>query len=211
MFKKLRENPYYLKFKELYKNPKTRSLISLFLWFIFFLLVILFLRGMNSNNVTTTKETTTVSYEFTYENDYSKVFGECFNNRYLIFKDNRYYYNGNFYLIDGDKATLSDFNMTFITPSMIDNLISGISLDGDKYIIPLDRFISLYDVDTVFDLSSAMQYNVIMYVTSSGYAFDLSNYYLFKGLSYQGILKVSFYNKNELSDFSLEYERMIEG
>ena len=211
MFKKLKENPYYVKFRELRKNPKTRSLISLFLWFIFFLLVILFLRGMNSSTTVTTKERSITSYEFTYENDYTKVFGECFNNKFLIFKDNRYYYNGNFYLIDGDKATLSDFNMTFITPSMIDNLISGISLDGDKYIIPLDRFMSLYDADTTFDLSSAMQYNVIMYVTSFGYSFDLSNYYLFKGLPNQGILKVSFYNKNNLNDFSLEYERMIEG
>ena len=45
MFKKIKENPYYMKFKEMRADPKLKPITSLILWFIFIVIVVIFVRG----------------------------------------------------------------------------------------------------------------------------------------------------------------------
>ena len=50
MFKKINENKYVQKYKELRTNPKTRSLISLGFWMIFLVVAVLLVRSTMSSN-----------------------------------------------------------------------------------------------------------------------------------------------------------------
>ena len=104
---------------------------------------------------------------------------------------------------------------------MINNLISGITgteIDNYKqYLVPLDRFINLYDIDTDIDLSKATSYNIIINIYKennvvSKVTLDLTNYKLYTtGQIESYIINIYYYNVNNVSDFSKHYNQMIGG
>ena len=50
MFKRIKENPYYKKFKEMRADPKLRPITSLIFWFIFMAVVVIFVRATTSSS-----------------------------------------------------------------------------------------------------------------------------------------------------------------
>lgn len=230
MFKKIKENPYYQKFKEMRADPKLRSLTSLILWFIFFVIVILFARGLTStraNLESTETQKTTLSdsnYEFTYSNNSGVIFGQTYDDKLeFMYGGNRYYYNGEtVYLIQNQQATIMptfDLNVLKINPTMINNLIGNLTynMDGEakQYLVPLSNFLNLYEVDVEADLSLANQYNIVInvYENENGiymYKLDLTNYYNYRGLNNDGILTIDIYN-SEVNDFTKYYDELVGG
>lgn len=230
MFKKIKENPYYQKFKEMRADPKLRSLTSLILWFIFFVIVILFARGLTStraNLESTETQKTTLSdsnYEFTYSNNSGVIFGQTYDDKLeFMYGGNRYYYNGEtVYLIQNQQATIMpafDLNVLKINSKMINNLIGNLTynMDGEakQYLVPLSNFLNLYEVDVEADLSLANQYNIVInvYENDNGiymYKLDLTNYYNYRGLNNDGILTIDIYN-SEVNDFTKYYDELVGG
>lgn len=230
MFKKIKENPYYQKFKEMRADPKLRPITSLILWFIFFVIVILFARGLTStraNLESTETQKTTLSdsnYEFTYSNNSGVIFGQTYDDKLeFMYGGNRYYYNGEtVYLIQNQQATIMptfDLNVLKINPTMIDNLVGNLTynMDGEakQYLVPLSNFLNLYEVDVEADLSLANQYNIVInvYENDNGiymYKLDLTNYYNYRGLNNDGILTIDIYN-SEVNDFTKYYDELVGG
>lgn len=230
MFKKIKENPYYQKFKEMRADPKLRPITSLILWFIFFVIVILFARGLTStraNLESTETQKTTLSdsnYEFTYSNNVGIIFGQTYDDKLeFMYGGNRYYYNGEtVYLIQNQQATIMptfDLNVLKINSKMINNLIGNLTynMDGEakQYLVPLSNFLNLYEVDVEVDLSLANQYNIVInvYENDNGiymYKLDLTNYYNYRGLNNDGILTIDIYN-SEVNDFTKYYEELVGG
>lgn len=229
MFKKIKENPYYVKFKEMRADPKLKPITSLILWFIFIVIVVIFVRGTVSTNNTTVKTDNVVNkdvsnYEFTYTNNSGVIFGESYEDKLeFIYGGNRYYYNGkNVYLIKNQNGTLVtnfDLNVLKITPKMISNLIGNLTYtangEAKQYVVPLSRFLNLYEIDVEADLSLANQYNVIVNVYEKDnniymYQLDLTNYYNFRGLNNDGILTIDIYD-SEVHDFTKYYDELIGG
>ena len=230
MFKKIKENPYYQKFKEMRADPKLRPITSLILWFIFFVIVILFARGLTStraNLESTETQKTALSdsnYEFTYSNNSGVIFGQTYDDKLeFMYGGNRYYYNGEtVYLIQNQQATIMpafDLNVLKINSKMINNLISNLNynMDGEakQYLVPLSNFLNLYEVDVEADLSLANQYNIVInvYENDNGiymYKLDLTNYYNYRGLNNDGILTIDIYN-SEVNDFTKYYDELVGG
>ena len=230
MFKKIKENPYYQKFKEMRTDPKLRPITSLILWFIFFVIVILFARGLTStraNLESTETQKTTLSdsnYEFTYSNNSGVIFGQTYDDKLeFMYGGNRYYYNGEtVYLIQNQQATIMpafDLNVLKINSKMINNLIGNLTynMDGEakQYLVPLSNFLNLYEVDVEADLSLANQYNIVInvYENENGiymYKLDLTNYYNYRGLNNDGILTIDIYN-SEVNDFTKYYDELVGG
>lgn len=230
MFKKIKENPYYQKFKEMRADPKLRPITSLILWFIFFVIVILFARGLTStraNLESTETQKTTLSdsnYEFTYSNNSGVIFGQTYDDKLeFMYGGNRYYYNGEtVYLIQNQQATIMpafDLNVLKINSKMINNLIGNLTynMDGEakQYLVPLSNFLNLYEVDVEADLSLANQYNIVInvYENENGiymYKLDLTNYYNYRGLNNDGILTIDIYN-SEVNDFTKYYDELVGG
>lgn len=230
MFKKIKENPYYQKFKEMRADPKLRPMMSLILWFIFFVIVILFARGLTSTranleSIETQKTTLSDSnYEFTYSNNSGVIFGQTYDDKLeFMYGGNRYYYNGEtVYLIQNQQAIIMpafDLNVLKINSKMINNLISNLNynMDGEakQYLVPLSNFLNLYEVDVEADLSLANQYNIVInvYENDNGiymYKLDLTNYYNYRGLNNDGILTIDIYN-SEVNDFTKYYDELVGG
>ena len=230
MLKKIKENPYYQKFKEMRADPKLRPITSLIIWFIFIVIVIIFVRGISSptsSNTNTVNNTITKSisnYEFTYTNNSGVIFGESYNDKSVfIVGGNRYYYNGeNVYLIKNQTAiqvSNFDLNILKITPTMINNLTAKLNYtvngDSKQYLVPLSNFINLYEYDTDVDLSVANQYNIVIQVFEKDnnvymYKIDLTNYYNLKGLQNNGILTIDIYSSG-VNDFTQYYDDLVGG
>lgn len=226
MFKKIKE--YYQKFKEMRANPKLKPIISLIFWFVFLAILILFVRSVSSPSKVVTQseeiKQNLSNYKFTYTNNSGVIFGESYNDKLeFIYNNNRYYYNGeNVYLINNQKAQMIpdfDLGVLKITPSLINNLISNLTynINGEakQYIVPLSRFINLYEYDTEADLSLADNYNIILEVYENNskiymYRLDLSNYYTFRGLNNSGILTIDIYD-SQVSDFTKFYDELVGG
>lgn len=230
MFKRVKENPYYQKFKEMRADPKLRPITSLILWFIFFVIVILFARGLTSTRMnleSSQKEQPALNdsaYEFTYTNNDGAIFGQAYDDKLeFMYGGNRYYYNGEqVYLIKNQQATTItnfDLNVLKINPKMINNLTSNLTynmIDGAKqYLVPLSNFLNLYEVDVEADLSLANQYNIVInvYENDNGiymYKLDLTNYYNYRGLKNSGILNIDIYS-TEVNDFTKYYDKLVGG
>ena len=226
MFKRIKENPYYKKFKEMRADPKLRPITSLIFWFIFLAIVVIFVRVTSKPMQTSSFDNTPQSlsnYKFTYTNNSGVIFGESYDDKLeFIYGNNRYYYNGsNVYLILNQSAQLVanfDLNVLKITPDLINNLTSdltyGMNGEAKVYVVPLSRFINLYEYDTEADLSLANNYNIIINVYEKNnraymYKLDLSNYYVFRGLNNSGILTIDIYdNKNNFTEY---YDDLIGG
>ena len=226
MFKKIKESEGYNKYKELKSNPQTRAAMSLGLWLLFFIIIIIFTRGIGTSNTKVTKNSVSVrtnNYEYTYQNNDITVFGDFYNNKQIFtILNNKYYYNGeNVYKVNSNVLELiKDFDLSIlkITPEFIEELTSNLNFtevgDAKQYLVPLVNFINLYEVDTAVDLSLASNYNVIIqkyYKDNNLYKIevDLSNYYKINNLKDSGKLIINLYNVNKLNDFTLEYDRML--
>lgn len=228
MFKRIKENPYYKKFKEMRADPKLRPITSLIFWFIFMAVVVIFVRATTSSSPRVTTDDIVKdnfsNFKFTYTNNSGVIFGENYDDKLeFVYSGNRYYYNGeNVYLIKNQNVQLIfnfDLSVLKITPKFINNLISDLtySMNGEakQYVIPLSRFINLYEYDTEVDLSLANNYNIILEVYEKDenaymYKLDLSNYYSFRGLNNSGILTIDIYD-SEVSDFTKFYDELVGG
>lgn len=228
MFKKINENKYVQKYKELRANPKTRSLISLGFWMLFLVVAVLLVRStMSSNEIQSEPVKDEVlevtNYEFTYRDNLKTIFGEVYDDRMIFYFNNgKYYKNGNgIYLVNENSLEVQDMNVSELnlTFSVIDDLVSQVNATEDNgvktYLVPLSNFIRAYEGNESEDLTEATNYNVtIQTYEKDGVVYmvklDLSNYYLFRGLPDMGIITINYYNVNKLNDFSLEYERMLE-
>ena len=228
MFKKIRENEGVLKFKELWQNKKTHDIMVLCLWLAFIFIVILFARSMNSS--TSYSEEKKVlglsdisSYDFTYKIDDKEFIGQYYDDSIMFYKDNkRYYYNKNLYLIDDNVSMINNYDLSVlkINLNMIDRLISGITpseINGTKqYIVSLDKFINLYEIDTDIDLSKSTLYNVPISIyydmdDITKVTLDLTSYYSLKtGMSGNYVLTMNLYNINNILDFRKAYDKLLE-
>ena len=212
MFKKIKENTYYKKFKEMRADPKLKPITSLIFWLVFMVLLIIFVRVSSSSvqrNEPLELKQDLSSYEFTYTNNSGVIFGKADNDKLeFILGNNRYYYDGeNVYLIKGRNVQMIsnfDLNVLKITPKLIENLISNLTynMDGEakQYAVPLSRFINLYEFDVEVDSSKADSYNILVNVYEKDneiymYKLDLSNYYKFRGLNDSGILTIDIYDE----------------
>lgn len=229
MFKRIKENEKYQKFKELWDNPRTHAAIVLVFWLLFMVGAIIFVRLIStpSKEVKTELPGNTFSsiksYEFTYLSNTLEVNGQSYGEAIEFYLGNkRYYVNNNIYLIDKDQAIIQnemDLSILKITNKMLNNLTSGIDYttvqDGKRYVIPLDRFINLYEIDTDADLSKAMNYNIVVTIYEKNKKIykvdlDLSNYVNFKnGTNVNYPVTIYYYNINNVSDFTKEYGKMI--
>ncbi len=217
---KLKENPYFIKYKEMRKDPKLKPIMSLIFWFIFIVFVTIFVKTSNTNSNKTVSKISN-NYEYTYKDNSKTIFGYVNNNyQEFILDNNKYFTDGNnVYLINESSATkISDFDMGIlkITPSFINNLTNNLSYTNGsnykQYAVLLSNFISLYENDTDIDLSSYNQYNIIIQVYSKDndiymYKLDLSNYYKLKGINDNGILTINIYNTS--NDFASYYKSLI--
>jgi hypothetical protein len=228
MFKKIKENPYVIKFKELRANPQTKAIADLILIMIFMIILVAFARSSSAYNKKSKADSTTLvfnNYEYTYKDSVKTIFGMNYNDKMEFnINNNKYYYNGkNVYLINDQTATVIpnfDLNILKINQNMLNNLTGKASytMNGEykHYIIPLGNFINLYEVDTEVDLTMADQYNILVeeYEKGSNISIvrvDLSNYYKFRGIADQGILTINFYNVDKLSNFTLAYDSLLGG
>ena len=236
MFKRIKErvneNETLQMLKKLWKNEKTHDIAVLLFWLIFIIIVIIFTRGISQTpNIptsnTNTKSITTFenikSYDFTYKTNDLEISGQAYNEATIFYLNNkRYYYKNNIYQIDDNPVLINNYDpgILKINTIFLNNLVSGITpLDNQnykQYIVPLDRFINLYDIDTNIDLTKAINYNVpvSVYLTNNvinKVVLDLTNYYTLKtgtNTSYQ--VTINYYNVNNVSDFSKEYDKLVE-
>ena len=231
MFKRIKENEKYQRFKELWADEKAHSIIVLGFWLVFFVGVVLFMRlsapvgnQVSDNNFSASNFDKMKNYSFSALADGLEVNGFVYDDKMeFILNNHRYFVSDNVYLINGDKAVIQNFDLSFlkINAKMINNLISGLTgTDVDnytQYIVPLDRFINLYEIDTDVDLSKAMAYNVIVKVYKNdgvikGVILDLSNYRLFKFNDNRPfVVTIYYYNVNNISDFTKGYEKLVGG
>jgi len=227
MFKKIKENEKVIKIKELWNNPRSHDIMVLIFWLLFIFFVIIFVRSMGSST-SAPKEAKIIndfnsmkSYEFTYKTNDNVINGEYYNGGILFYLDNKkYYFNNNVYLIDDKVNSINyDLGVLKIDSKFLSSLTSGITASDNKtfkqYIVPLDRFISLYEIDTDADLSKAVSLNVIVSVYLNNneinkVVLDLSNYYSFKGNNITYPVTIYYYNVNNVSDFRKGYDKMLE-
>lgn len=223
MFKRIRESEKYKKLKEMWKNPKTHSLIVLGFWLVFMLVVILVVRttaGSSPAPKQTTTDAVVNSYEFSYIKDDSIINGQAYNDSLNFYINNQhYYYNKNTYLIEGVSKTKIDFDLNIlkITPKLLKNLTSNITPtktnDISQYLVPLDRFVNLYEIDTNLDLTKLMTYNIIVNIHTKDnlmdqVTLDLTNYMKQKGIDTNYIVAIYYYNINNVSDFTKGYDKI---
>lgn len=222
MFKKLKDKEVYKKYKEIRSDPKRSARFSLIFWLLFFVAVIFIVRGMGSSSISTAENARKISkYEYTFTNNSRVVFGIC-DGKTQVFTilDKKYYYDGEkIYLVNGHELSLASdvsldllkINIDFID-ELTSNITSVINGDNERYLVPLTRFISLYENDTDVDLSFAESFNVIVdkyYKKDSIYMIkiNLESYYQYKNIESDGLLTIDIYNVNRVS--ALEYEKML--
>ena len=231
MFKKIKENEKLNKLKEYWHNPKTHDIIMLCFWLLFIVVVILFLKISTSVPKTPTQEITKYNtfekiqnYDFTYKMDNKVIQGEAYNDKLLFYlNNNRYYYKDHVYLID-DIAIIDpnfDLDILKINPKMLNSLTENITPkkadNFNQYIVPLDKFINLYEESTTLDLSAASNYNIIINVYYKNdeinkIILDLSNYYNLKNNTQNiHLLTINYYNINNVSNFTKGYDKIIGG
>ncbi len=228
MFKRIDENKWVQKYKELKENPKTRDLLKIGFWIIFLIVAVILVRSMTPTTEVQKvdkKEVKDISnYGFTYKDNTKTIFGVVYEDKMIYYYDNNKYYKNNdgVYLVNGSVLEKQDINESWfnITPKFINNLTERLSPNTDNdiktYLVPLSNFINIFEVDTEVDLTQAMNYNVTIQVHETNnlmdkVTLDLSNYYMFRGYPDTGVITIDYYNINKLNDFSLEYEDLLGG
>lgn len=228
MFKKIKDNKWIQKYKELNENPKNRDLLKIFFWILFLIVAVILVRSTTSSSEVQKLDNDKVkdvsSYEFTYRDNEKTVFGEVYKDKMIYYYGNNKYYKNEdgVYLVNDHKLEVQNINENWfnITPSFIINLTKKLSpsLEGDSktYLVPLSNFINVYEVDTEVNLTQAMNYNVAIQTFEKKdmiykVSLDLSNYYMFRGYPDTGVITINYYNVNKLNDFSSEYEDLLGG
>lgn len=230
MFKRIRESDWYIKFKELWANPKTHAMIVLAFWLIFMVVAIVLVRVTTNTSVPTqkiekvaTSFASVQNYDFTYKTNDLEINGSYYDDATIFYLNNkRYYAKDNVYLIDDKVQKLDNFDLSVLklNSKVLNNLVSGITPaennDFKQYIVPLDRFINLYELDTDMDLSKAATYNITVSVYTKDKAInkvilDLSSYYTLKtGTNVSYPVTINYYNVNNVSDFAKGYDKLVE-
>ena len=232
MEEKKKTNSKFATLKELWKNPKTHSIVVLGLWLVFIGGVILFLNiaSLTSNNDNVTKENNLSSnplehfkdmqsYEFSYVASDLSLNGVSYEGKYLLYLNNQKYYKNNSLYKLGDKVEeTAEPQILKLNNEMIYNLIKDINPitneEYDSYLVPLVNFINAYDQTSVTDYNLS-SYNIIINTYESDsminkVTIDLTNYYKYKGTNTESyILTINYYNINNISDFTKEYDEMI--
>ena len=221
MFKKIKDSEGLKKYRELRSNPQTKAIISLGFWFIFFVVIVLFVRTVGNKTVSKSDNINKInSYEFTYSNDIGVIFGRAYNKEKVFnVLNEKYYFNGDkLYKILGHnlEESSNSIGVIRIDLDMIDNLTGNIQSQNyseyKRYLVPLSNFLNLYEGDTDVDLTSSSSYNIIIdkYYNSRLYMIkiDLSSYYNYRNINNDGILTIDIYNINKVYDLN-EYSSML--
>ena len=219
----------YLKVvKELWKNPKTHAIMVLALWLLFIGIVIIVLNfqtSSSSNNTQTTDSTfdksvskidfnNMKSYEFSYNTIDASLNGVYYDGKYLLYLDNnKYYKNNTLYKIGQTISVVEEPGLLKIDSKFIYNLIKDINPitnnEYDSYLVPLVNFIKDFEKTNVVDYNLS-SYNIIINVYENKIIIDLTNYYKAKGVNTESyVLTINYYNINNISDFTKEYDLMI--
>lgn len=231
MFKRIKESEKLQRFRELWDDPKTHSIMVLVFWLIFMAVLIIFVRltavSNVSSNTTVTKATnfdSIKSYEFSYVQGSNELNGKVNDDSILfILNNHRYYYNDDVYLINGDTGVKQNLDLGWlkINTKMLNNLLGGLTgadiNDYTQYVVPLDRFINLYEIDTDADLTKAMTYNILLNVYKKDgeinkVVLDMTNYRIFRFNDNKPyVLTLYFYNINEVNDFTKDFDKIVGG
>lgn len=218
---------YFDILKQLWKNPKTHALVVLSLWFIFIGTVVVFFNfynniDSNKTNISTTSSdfsdtldfSNMKSYEFSYKAGSITLNGFFYENKYLLYLNNdRFYKNGNLYKMDKIITKVKEPDLLKIDSEFIYKLIKNkepiSNRDYKTYLISLTEFLQSYESEIPInkDLSS---YNIIINVYKNEVNIDLENYYKLKQKNVENsMLNIKYYNINNISDFTKEYDLMI--
>lgn len=212
------------KFKEAWRDPKKHALIVLGIWGILFVLAIIFVNLNFSRTPVNTSTTSSNpletfkdmrSYEFNYTAPDTVLNGVTYDNKYLLYVNNEKYYKNNVLYKIGDTIEAGvEPEILKINNQMIYDLINNIEpveMEGyEEYIVPLITFMQVYE-NGVTDVNS----NIIIDLYENDnkinkVVIDLTNYYTTKGITTDSyILTINYYNINNLSDFTSEYDEMI--
>lgn len=231
MFKRIKESEKLQRFRELWDDPKTHSIMVLVFWLIFMAVLIIFVRltavSNVSSNTTVTKATnfdSIKSYEFSYVQGSNELNGKVYDDSILfILNNHRYYYHNDVYLINGDTGVKQNLDLGWlkINTKMLNNLLGGLTgadiNDYTQYVVPLDRFINLYEIDTDADLTKAMTYNILLNVYKKDgeinkVVLDITNYRIFRFNDNKPyVLTLYFYNINEVNDFTKGFDKIVGG
>ena len=217
--------------KELWQNPKTHAMVVLGLWLIFIGGLILFLKissiismetpsNQLENNIDPLKQFNDMkSYEFNYMSNDLSLNGTVYEDKYLLYLDNqRYYKNKSLYKISNNIENSNEPEILKLNNKMIYSLIKDISPISneqyDSYLVPLINFIDTYEGITTNDYNLS-SYNIVINVYKKDdiinkVVIDLTNYYKYKGANIDNyILTINYYNIDNISDFTKEYDEMI--
>lgn len=221
----LKDNNFYKKYLEYSSNPQTKAIIYLCFWLLFFVFIIIFVRSTNKN-VKKNNEFVNDrinSYEYTYKDDRSVIFGKTFAGKHLFNVSNhKYYYDGSYIYEIEDYNLNKVFNINVdylkITPQMINDLTLNLKYSIDNgffvYNVPLSNFLNLFSLDVPVNLEDAGKYNIIIEKKYLGgklsvVKLDLSNYYNYFKIDNRGILTIDYYEQNKVNNFTSEYDGMI--
>lgn len=219
-----KEKSKWEKFKEAWKDPKKHALIVLGIWGILFVLAIIFVNlNFSRTPVSTTTSSSPLetfknmqSYEFNYTGPNISLNGMTYDDKYLLYVNNEKYYKNNVLYKMGETTSAEvEPEILKIDNQMIYDLISNlepVKKDGyEEYTIPLITFMQSYENSTQGDANS----NIIIDLYEKDnkinkVVIDLTSYYQTKGITTNSyILTISYYNINNLSDFTDEYDEMI--
>lgn len=231
MFKRIKESEKLQRFKELWNDTKTHSIMVLSFWLIFMAVLIVFVRltatpstNTTSNEPLATSFESIKNYEFSYVQSTNELNGQVYDDSMLfILNNHRYYYKDDVYLINGDTGVKQDLDLGWlkINAKMLNNLLAGLNgtdINGyTQYVVPLDRFINLYEIDTDADLTKAMTYSVVVNVYKKDdvinkVVLDMTNYRLFRfNDSKPYVVSLYFYNINKINDFTSDFDKIVGG
>lgn len=222
--KKIKESDWYQKFKELWSNKKTHSLIVLCFWLIFIVAAFIFVRVSSTTTNYTPEENNEITlsdiknYEFRYVTSTNEYDGQAYDEKMLFYLNNhQYYVNENVYLVS-DTLELQqnfDLNVMKINITMLNELLADLTyseVDGGKqYLVPLNKFIEAFEGTSD---SNALNYNIVITLfgedTINKITMDISNYVIFKtGQTQTYLVTLYLYNVNNVTDFTSEYDKMI--
>lgn len=205
---------FFIKFKELWKDKRYRSLIILLLYFIFFLFIFLNVNSNQSNSKNTHKILfkNYKTYEFTTSinvNDYIfEIDGIRDNNNYN-FKFNDEVFNLNYAEIMESNLDKNIINFFNFTPDVIDNIIKNSSLISEKKVISNNEVIKEYNI-SLSNYLNILDFNMVNYNNSDFILIEVTE--LNKDVIFVKLDLTNFYKNIEESYFryeiSIKYDKI---
>lgn len=229
-FEKIKENDKYIAFNKVWGNKRYHGLIVLGIWFIFFAIVIIFLK-FKISNINSSKQdvvpTLTIneilsninSYSFTYEiqneNETKELNGSSYNNEFVITLDSsKYYIKDYVYIIEEEllkkvdnpfEVDISKINIKSIYEWIKDKNPLYESNENDTkistYKVLLNNLI-LESVDEDIEITINKKENKIEKIS-----LDLTNYINYYELKYKKfILTLTIDDINDIEKFNYSVE-----